>query len=226
MLDLIMILLLLLACYSYFGYPLLLWMISRGRTAATEPSRGYDIWPGVSLIITAHNEAARISAKLDECLELDYPDDQLEIIVASDASTDQTDIIVRRYGDRRVTLARANERHGKEYAQSVAIRAATGEILVFSDVGTTLRPDALRNIVAPFSNASVGAVSSEDSFLTQDGGIAGEGLYVRYEMWLRRLESRVFSLVGLSGSFLPPGGRSARTGIFPFPVISTPRSMP
>ena len=198
-----MILLLLLASYSYFGYPFALLLLARRADAKRSVGArvGEEPWPAVSLIITAHNEESRIGAKLDECLELDYPADRLEVIVASDASSDNTDEIVRGYASHGVLLARADERHGKEHAQFIAIRAAKGEILVFSDVGTTLRTDALRNIVAPFSDAGVGAVSSEDSFLTQDGGIAGEGLYVRYEMWLRRLESRVFSLVGLSGSF-------------------------
>lgn len=202
MLELLLSALLLLAVYSYFGYPGILLIMSKGggkpvREVSEIPS---DL-PRVSLIITAHNEERRIAAKLDECLRCDYPKDRLEIIVASDTSTDATDTIVREYREHGVRLVRAEERLGKENAQSIAIGAANGDVLVFSDVGTTLLPDAVTNIVAPFADPEVGAVSSEDSFLTQDGSIAGEGLYVRYEMWLRRLESRVFSLVGLSGSF-------------------------
>src|SRR5690606_21831 len=96
---------------------------------------------------------------------------------------------------------RAQERLGKENAQLAAIREASGDIIVFSDVATQMRRDALRRLVAWFADPTVGAVSSEDRFISQDGSIAGEGAYVRYEMWLRQQESRLAGLVGLSGSF-------------------------
>ena len=190
-----------LSTYSYFLYPALLWCLCRRRPLLDLPAKPAGEPPRVSLIITAHNEEHRIEAKLDECLACDYPSNRLEILVASDASTDATDSIVGRYADQGIRLARAEVRQGKEYAQSVAIKAASGEILVFSDVGTTLKADAIQAIVAPFDDPGVGAVSSEDTFLTADGAVAGEGLYVRYEMWLRQMESRVYGLVGLSGSF-------------------------
>lgn len=184
------------AVYSYFLYPLLLAMIPRrsqkkGELAERDPS--------VSLIVTAHNEAHRIRDKIENCLALDYPD--LEIIVASDASSDATDSIVREYADRSVTLARAEERKGKEHAQLHAIKKARGEILVFSDVATQIPVEALRKLVRYFDDATVGAVSSEDRFISRDGSVVGEGAYVKYEMWLRRLESDRAGLVGLSGSF-------------------------
>ncbi|MFP3339726.1 glycosyltransferase, partial [Micrococcus sp. SIMBA_131] len=88
----------------------------------------------VSLIVTAHNEAHRIRDKIENCLALNYPG--LEIIIASDASSDESDQIVGEYAKRGVQLARAEERKGKEHAQLQAIRAATGEILIFTDVAT------------------------------------------------------------------------------------------
>ncbi|MGB5180129.1 MAG: glycosyltransferase, partial [Gammaproteobacteria bacterium] len=122
-------------------------------------------------------------------------------IVASDLSMDATDRIVESYAGRGVRLVRADQRKGKEYAQLCAIREASGEILVFSDVATTIPADAFRALVSAFVDKQVGALSSEDRFISNDGRVAGEGTYVKYEMWLRRLESEHAGLVGLSGSF-------------------------
>ncbi|MGH8628367.1 MAG: glycosyltransferase family 2 protein [Gammaproteobacteria bacterium] len=187
------------AAYSYFIYPLVLACLPRRKLA-----RGYrdaSELPRVTLLVTAHNEVARIEAKLRNSLAVDYPRDRFEVLVASDASTDETDSIVKHFADRGVRLVRAGERLGKEHAQGLAVRQATGDILVFSDVGTEIPPQSIRRMVHNFADERVGAVSSEDRFISQDGRIAGEGLYVRYEMWLRGLESSVNSLVGLSGSF-------------------------
>jgi hypothetical protein len=98
-------------------------------------------------------------------------------------------------------LIRASARKGKEAAQKLAVESATGEILVFSDAATILPDDAILNIVRNFSDQTVGCVSSVDRFIDRDGRISGEGAYVKYEMFLRSLETRANSLVGLSGSF-------------------------
>ncbi|PPI84706.1 glycosyl transferase [Marinobacter maroccanus] len=184
------------AIYSYFLYPALLHLVPSRRKAMSEED-GQK--PRISLIVTARNEAKRIREKIENCLEIDYPD--LQIIVASDASDDGTDDIVREYAGQGVSVVRAHERKGKEYAQLQAINEAEGEILVFSDVATRIPEEALQKLAAYFRDPGVGAVSSEDRFLTRDGKVAGEGAYVRYEMWLRRLESDKAGLVGLSGSF-------------------------
>jgi hypothetical protein len=153
----------------------------------------------VSLVIACRNEEKRIERKLLNALAICYAN--LEILVASDASDDQSDAIVQRFGSRGVRLVRSAERRGKEHAQRLAVEQATGEIIVFSDAGTDTPADSIGHIVERFQDPRVGAVSSEDKFLTADGRLVGEGAYVRYEMWLRRLESDVNSLVGLSGSF-------------------------
>lgn len=188
----------LLIFYAYAGYPLLLSVMKLARTRNVQKA---DITPSVTLIITAYNEERRIAEKLDNTLRLEYPQDSLEVLVASDCSSDRTDEIVRSYESRRVGLVRAPERKGKEAAQKFAVQQAKGEILVFSDVATILPNDAIRNIVKNFNDPTVGCVSSTDRFIDQDGRISGEGAYVKYEMFLRSLESNVHSLVGLSGSF-------------------------
>lgn len=194
--------LLLLSAYSYFLYPLLLrgLLAWRGTPANATPIGAVE--PSVvSLIITAHNEAARIRDKLDNTWAIVYPRDRLDIIVASDCSSDETDAVVGEYGYRGVRLVRARERLGKEYAQQCAVQVARGDILVFSDVATRIPPEAVGKLAAVFADPRIGAVSSEDRFLSQDGELVGEGAYVRYEMGLRRMESRLAGLVGLSGSF-------------------------
>ncbi len=161
---------------------------------------GLDL-PKLSLIITVHNEEARIREKLENTLNIEYPPDCLEVIIASDYSTDATEEIVQTYAGKGMKLIRTDARKGKEYAQQCAIRASKGEILVFTDVATQIPFGALRLLAARFSDLQVGALSSEDQFISNDGSVVGEGLYVKYEMWLRRLESDRAGLVGLSGSF-------------------------
>jgi cellulose synthase/poly-beta-1,6-N-acetylglucosamine synthase-like glycosyltransferase len=184
--------------YSYVAYPLILFIFPRRRVA---PTVEFDVPPSVSIIIAAHNEEARIEEKLDNTLQVKYSVAPIETIVASDASTDSTDHIVLRYRKKGIRLVRSDERKGKEHAQSLAIGESSGQIIVFTDVSTKIPADSISNIVKRFMDEKVGAVSSEDRFIGRDGAIVGEGLYVRYEMWLRRLESNVNSLVGLSGSF-------------------------
>ena len=186
------------AVYAYVGYPLLLILFS---LAQSRPVRKEQCTPTVSFIITAYNEEERIGEKLENTLELSYPEDLLEIVVASDSSSDSTDEIVRSYKSRGVKLARSPERRGKEAAQKIAVEGSGGEILIFSDVATILQADAVLKIVKNFSDPTVGCVSSVDRFLDQDGRISGEGAYVKYEMFLRSLETKVNSVVGLSGSF-------------------------
>jgi glycosyltransferase involved in cell wall biosynthesis len=183
--------------FAYFGYPLTLLVAGwiRGRDVQSAM-----ITPLVTFIVTVHNEERRIKDKLENMLTLDYPKDNLQLLVASDGSTDQTNDIVRDYGRHGVTLLELPDRKGKESAQKLAVKSAMGDVIVFSDVATSMEPEGLRQLVSNFADPTVGCVSSEDCLLGRDGKPSGEGLYVRYEMWLRSLESRANSLVGLSGS--------------------------
>lgn len=183
--------------YAYFGYPAVLYILSLFKQK--QVLRDEEYCRDVSFIITVHNEQERLPQKIKNTLALDYPKEKLEIIFASDASTDQTDAIVQSYPQFR--LVRSPERRGKEFAQKCAVDQAHGEILVFSDVSTLLESHGIQKIVANFADPTVGCVSSEDRFVDQQGQISGEGAYVKYEMFLRRLESQVCSVVGLSGSF-------------------------
>jgi cellulose synthase/poly-beta-1,6-N-acetylglucosamine synthase-like glycosyltransferase len=187
-----------LLAYTFLGYPLLLWVLScfRRRTHRREA-----FWPSVSLIIAAHNESKRIGSKLNNCLELKYPEGELEILVASDGSNDGTADIVRSYTSRGIKLIEIPERRGKHHAQMKARDASQGQILIFSDVSVHLDSDVLQKMVSNFADPAVGCVSSEDSLMTKAQTSAGEDSYVGLETRLRRLESQVNSLVSLSGSF-------------------------
>lgn len=184
--------------FAYFGYPFSLFVLTKFRRKEV---RKQEFFPEVSFIITAFNEEKRISAKLENTLKLVYPQEKLEVIVASDGSTDRTEEIVMDYSGQGIALLKVRQRGGKENAQKEAVAAANGEILVFSDVATMLEPHGLASIVANFADPSVGCVSSEDRLIGRDGKPSGEGLYVRYEMALRQLETQIYSVVGLSGSF-------------------------
>jgi cellulose synthase/poly-beta-1,6-N-acetylglucosamine synthase-like glycosyltransferase len=185
-------------CYAYFGYALILYAISFVRS---RPVQFADCTPTVAFIITVHNEELRIREKLENTLRLSYPADRLDIVVASDRSTDRTHEIVGEYAEKGVRLVVAPERRGKEFAQKTAIDATSSEVLVFTDVAARLDPGGLRTILRAFADPTVGCVSSADRLIDEDGRVSGEGAYVRYEMFLRDLESRVGSVAGLSGSF-------------------------
>lgn len=187
--------------YSYFLYPLILITLKlAGKGKPLTSVIDASVLPRVSFIITAYNEEQSIREKLENTLACDYSGG-LQILVASDGSTDATNDIVREFSHRGVELVNVKERLGKENAQRAAIEYAEGDILVFSDVATRIEANAIERIVEVFEDPCVGAVSSEDRFLSSSGEVMGEGAYVKYEMWLRGLESRINSLVGLSGSF-------------------------
>ncbi len=184
--------------YAYVGYPLLLFLLSLVRE---RPVKKGNITPTVSCIITVYNENEQIRGKIENTLKQDYPSDRLEIVVVSDCSTDGTDDVVKSYESKGIRLMRAVQRNGKEAAQKAAIDATSGEIVVFSDVGTSLDPNGISNIVKNFHDPTVGCVSSVDRYIDADRTSSGEGSYVKYEMALRSLETKVNSVVGLSGSF-------------------------
>lgn len=181
--------------YPYAGYPLVLWVL--GRFAPVRPLAAGAELPTVSMIIPVHNEAARVGRKVLNTLALDYPRDRLQILFVSDGSTDATVETIKALGQSNVHVVELMARGGKAAALGAGLQHATNEILVFTDAAIALETDSLRRIVAPFADPRVGCISGEDRI--GDGG--GEGLYGRYELSLRRLESRVSSIVGASGSF-------------------------
>ncbi|MCW8107252.1 glycosyltransferase family 2 protein [Alteromonas ponticola] len=196
-------LLLLLSIFSYFIYPLVLTLLVKFRSLPSHYRQEFseEELPNVTVIVTAYNEENRIREKIENTLSLRYPAEKLTLLVASDCSTDSTDEIVNSYFEQGVKLVRAQDRLGKENAQLQAIQTVEEGIIVFSDVATRIEEDGIVKLVQYFSDPQVGAISSEDRFVSKDGTVAGEGAYVKYEMWLRKQESLLAGLVGLSGSF-------------------------
>jgi cellulose synthase/poly-beta-1,6-N-acetylglucosamine synthase-like glycosyltransferase len=184
--------------FIYAGYPALMFLLG---FLFRRPVRRADISPRVSLIIAAYNEERDLKAKLENALALDYPHDRLEIIVASDCSSDRTDEIARSFSDRGVILYRQPERFGKTVAQNRAVRISSGEILVFSDATTIYEPDVLRKLVRNFADPEVGCVAGQLVYVDGKASAVGKGCrsYWGYEKFLKRCESQVGSLIGVSG---------------------------
>jgi cellulose synthase/poly-beta-1,6-N-acetylglucosamine synthase-like glycosyltransferase len=181
--------------YTQLGYPLLLWALSRAR-GKPETAAPLAELPSVSLVIAAYREEGVIADKVANALALDYPREKLEVIVACDGSPDRTPDRARAAGaDRVLELPRG----GKIRAQDAAVREARAGIVAFSDANAFWAPDALERLVAPFAEPRVGYVCGQVRF-TDDGGTNQEGLYWRYEMALRGLESRLASVTGGNGA--------------------------
>ncbi|HEY4760521.1 MAG TPA: glycosyltransferase family 2 protein [Thermoguttaceae bacterium] len=183
--------------YIYAGYPLVLAVLSLWARP-TQKDENYI--PSVSLIIPAYNEEKVLGDKLENSLALDYPKDRLQIVVASDGSTDRTNGIARSYASRGIVLREIIPRGGKTKALNSAIPETQGDILVLSDANTMYRPDAIRKLVRHFFDTAVGAVSGDVRLVEAASGHAdSEGLYYRYERWIQQMESRVGSVIGADG---------------------------
>jgi cellulose synthase/poly-beta-1,6-N-acetylglucosamine synthase-like glycosyltransferase len=184
--------------YTYAGYPLLVWFVSLVRP---RPVRLSDIEPTISFIITAYNEEKDLRRKLENTLSLDYPKEKIEIIVASDGSTDRTDEIVKEFGAQRIKLLRIEGRTGKTVAQNRAVETAANEIILFSDATTIYQPDVLRRIVRNFGDESIGCVAGKLIYVNPGESSVGDGArsYWNYETFIKRAESLACSLIGVSG---------------------------
>ena len=182
--------------WTHLGYPVAVAALARTRP---RPPRRADILPSVTLIVPAHNEEDVIERKLENVLALDYPPEQLDVVVTSDASTDATHAIVARFADRGVRLIEC-ERGGKVAAQDRAVRETAGEIVAFGDANVEWEPGALRELVAPFADPAVGMACGHVRLVNPSGGTNQEGVYWRYEMWLRARESLVHSMTGSNGA--------------------------
>ena len=183
--------------WTHVGYPLAAGLAARVRP---RPVRARHWEPRVAVIVAAYNEETVIERRLENLLELDYPADRLEIVVASDASTDRTDELVEAVAanEPRVRLL-ACPRGGKVAAQNRAVRESSGEVVAFSDANATWAPDALRRLVAALADPDVAYVCGRLQLQAADGSNR-EGLYWRYELWLREQESRLGSVTGGNGS--------------------------
>jgi cellulose synthase/poly-beta-1,6-N-acetylglucosamine synthase-like glycosyltransferase len=190
----------LLLVYTYAGYPVLAWARARLRS---RPPRARSIEPAVTVVLAAHNEAARIGSRIDNLLALDYPPDRLEIVLGSDGSTDGTAERARAAGRDAVSVVAFEFRRGKPAVLNDLVPRARGEIVVLGDARQQFDRDAVRALVAPFADPGVGVVSGELVLTAHDGATPvadGVGFYWRYEKFIRRHESRADSTPGATGA--------------------------
>jgi len=186
--------------YPYVGYPLCLWLL---RSVRARPVQGGAFTPRVTVVIAAYNEAHSIVATVRNKLAQDYPPQLLQVLVASDASTDATDALLESLTreDARVGFLRQEPRSGKTAALNRLIERADGEIIVFADANSMYRPQTLRELLAPFADPAVGYVTGRMLYVDAHGSLVGDGCsaYMRYENRLRSLESDLGSVVGVDG---------------------------
>lgn len=193
--------LLFLIFYTYFGYTLIILGLSLFRYSPVQRDEEFE--PTVTFLITAYNEERALPGKLENTLALDYPPSKIEILVASDGSTDCTDEIVRAVGQKneRVRLLRVEGRVGKTETQNQAVQSAHGEIIIFSDATTEYRPDAIRKIVRNYADRSVGAVSGKYAYRTLEKSAMGVAtvLFWTYENLIKSRQTRIRTITGCCG---------------------------
>jgi cellulose synthase/poly-beta-1,6-N-acetylglucosamine synthase-like glycosyltransferase len=185
--------------YAYVLFPIV--VLLRGRLCSRPFTQG-DITPRVSIIVAAHNEESSIDSKLRNVLAVDYPADRLEVIIASDGSDDDTDNIVRRFAEKGVRLL-SLPRRGKAHALNAAVATASGDILVFSDANSMYTPGAVRALVRPFADPTVGGVAGDQRY--SDGPSAaitadGERAYWDFDRILKEAQSEAGNVTSATGA--------------------------
>ncbi len=190
--------------YSYLGYGIVLWLYLKIKnlfSSTIPPDFSIGFEPEVSLVIAAYNEESIIAEKIQNCLQLDYPKSKLHIIFVADGSSDQTTEIITKYPE--VGLLFTPERLGKVAAINRAMQFVKSPIVVFCDANTFLNKECIRELIKHYTDEKIGAVAGEKKVISPtdsaDAAGSGEGLYWKYESFLKRLDSRFYSVVGAAG---------------------------
>ncbi|MGI8669216.1 MAG: glycosyltransferase family 2 protein [Aridibacter sp.] len=184
--------------YIYIGYPLLVYLVSIVFPKKVLKNK---FEPKVTILITAYNEEKAIRGKLENTLQIEYPKEKFEILVASDGSNDKTDVIVKEFAKDGVKLFHQAGRKGKTYTQNKAVEKASGEIILFSDATTAYQPNVLNEILPNFADESVGCAAGKLIYVDRSNSDVGKGAksYWNYETFIKESESRACSLIGASG---------------------------
>ena len=200
--EIIFFILLSLVFYTYLGYGIILWaLVGIKRIFVKEKSELMpEELPEVTLFITAYNEEQVVDEKMQNCRELDYPKEKFKIVWVTDGSCDATNEKLKAYPD--ATVYYSAERKGKTAAMNRGIKFVTAPIVIFTDANTFIHPQAVREMVRCFNNPKVGCVAGEKRIHmhTKDGAAAGgEGMYWKYESFLKKLDAQLYSAVGAAG---------------------------
>lgn len=190
--------------YSYLGYGILLYVIIKTlRIFRKKPFYSPGFEPAVTLVVPCFNEAGYIEEKIKNSLELDYPADKLKLIFISDGSTDDTPQRIKKYD--RVMALHEEGRNGKAAAMNRAMKFVDTPIVVFCDANTSLNKEAIRELVKHYEDPEVGAVTGEKRIISSDkegASTAGEGIYWKYESFLKKLDSELYTIVGAAGELM------------------------
>jgi len=202
----------LLILQTYVGYPIGMYLKSKGRK---EDELGEEVsdsdLPSITVLIPAYNEEKWIARKIENVLQFEYPRQRLQILVASDGCTDQTVAIAEQYVDRGVEVRHSPCRGGKSALLNRVVPTVNGEIVLATDVTALLPPKTLRLLARHFRDSKVGCVTGPRVCLGTDSAASeGEGLYWRYEAWIKRSESRLGTCIGANGQVL-----AVRKSLFP-----------
>lgn len=189
-----------LVVYHYLIYPAAVIAIARRFPRETRLTE-HDALPSVTVLIAAYNEQRVIADKIENTLSLDYPADKLQVVIAADGSSDATADIARRYTERGVMVLHQPARRGKTAALNRGVRAATGDIVVFSDANNHFSDDALRQLVRHFGDSAVGGVCGRKQIYAANDreSSVGDGLYWKYESAIKLAESRLGSITTADG---------------------------
>ncbi len=186
--------------YTYFGYPLLIFLFAR---LVAKSGTHQTSLPPVTLLIAAYNEENVIEEKIRNSLAIDYPKELFQVLIVADGSTDKTCEIAKRYIPAGVDLLYQPERRGKMAAINRALPQARGEIIIFSDANNLYPLDAICRLIGPFENPEVGAVTGAKVIQQGDGSLGtSEGLYWKYESFIKKQESRLGSCTSAAGEML------------------------
>ncbi len=186
--------------YTYAAYPLGIWALSRTKPNECAPPLRDDACPEVTVVISAHNEAARVRRRIENLRSLDYPQDKLHLLFVSDGSSDRTAESLRQFPG--VQVIEHAERGGKAHALNSAMAQVKTPVVLFCDMRQTAERHSLRLLVSSLMQPGVGAVSGELTHVDPGTQVAANiGLYWRYEKWIRKSESRWRSVVGATGAF-------------------------
>ena len=190
-----------LVVYAYALYSACIWLLARSACSSAGPANdAADDLPRVTLLVAAHNEEQVIEEKILNSLRLDYPSDRLSIVIASDGSTDATPEIVSRYANQGIQLLNYRQRRGKSGLLNAAVAETNGEILVLSDANTEYEPIAIRKLVRWFADPGVNVVCGRLLLLDSQRGRNVDGIYWRYETFLKNCEGRLGALLGANGA--------------------------
>lgn len=189
--------------YTFFGYGIIVWIAVKCKELLSKPEKFpiVEEYPEVTLLIAAYNEADIIERKMKNCASLKYPSDRIRFVWVTDGSTDGTPEALRSYPEN--IVLHEDTRAGKSHALNRAIKFVTSPIVIMTDANTILNEDSIYLIVREFDNPKVGCVAGEKRVLsTGENAASTEGLYWKYESFLKELDDRLNSAMGAAGELI------------------------